>query len=124
MREENYETLYKYLYENNRDAVVYFNGATIIDANQAALDLFEVSKDEFIGKEIFEFSVSKEKTLERIQQRAQGISSFYTSEIKTPSGVKNIEVSSNPVNMWDCARLIQENGSLFTSVFLRPAPWP
>jgi PAS domain S-box-containing protein len=99
LREENYETLYKYLYENNRDAVVYFNGATIIDANQAALDLFEVSKDEFIGKEIFEFSVNREKTLERIQQRAHGISSFYTSEIKTPNGVKNIEVSSNPVNI-------------------------
>jgi PAS domain S-box-containing protein len=101
VREDNYETLYKYLNENNRDAVIYFNGSTILDANQAALDLFEVSPEEFIGKEIYEFSTEKEKTKERIKQRAQGISGFYSTKIITSSGVKDVEVSSTPVNIGD-----------------------
>lgn len=99
VREENYDTLYRTLYLNNRDAVITFRGPTVIDANQAALDLFEITREKFIGQEISEFSLDKEKTKERVKTRAKGIPGFYLSKIQTKSGVKDIEVSSTPVNI-------------------------
>ena len=98
MREENYEAQYRSLYQQNRDAVIYFNKTRIIDANQAALDLFEATIDEFIGKEIYDYTGDRAQALERAEKRSNGISESYNSEIKTGSGVKEIEVVSTPVN--------------------------
>ena len=98
MREENYEALYRSLYQQNRDAVIYFNKTTIIDANQAALDLFEATIDEFIGKEIYDYTGDRAQALERAEKRLHGIPESYNSEIQTGSGLKEIEVVSTPVN--------------------------
>ena len=98
VREDNYEALYRSLFQQNRDAVIYFNKTTIIDANQAALALFEATIDEFIGKEIHEYTDDREQAIERADKRSHGISGSYTSEIKTKHGIKEIEVVSTPVN--------------------------
>lgn len=99
MREDNYDTLYRSLYLNNRDAIITFHESTILDANRAALDLFEVTREEFIGREIYQFSINVEKTRQRIIDRSEGKGEFYTSAIKTKSGIKDIEVTSIPVDV-------------------------
>ncbi|MBD3172490.1 PAS domain S-box protein, partial [Candidatus Bathyarchaeota archaeon] len=99
MVKEKHESLYESLFKNNRDAVIFFNETTIVDANKSALDLFEVDPDEFIGHEIYEFTLDKEKANKRAERRLQGVSESFTTEIRTPKGVKELEVSSTAVNI-------------------------
>lgn len=94
---EKYEELYLSLFRANRDAVIFLNKSIIVEANQAALDLVELTRDEFIGKDIKLFSVNPELTAERIKERLQGISGFYTTTMKTGGTIKEIEVSSTPL---------------------------
>lgn len=101
MREDNYDTLYRSLYQNNRDAIITFNRAVIVDANKAALDLFEVIQEEFIGKEIYDFSVDPDRTRARVQLRDNGIAELYSTAVKTKRGIKEVEVTSIPVNVGD-----------------------
>ncbi len=99
MSEGKYEELYKSLFENNRDAVIFFNETTIVNANQSALDLFEVGREEFIGHELYEFTLDKEEIIERAKRRLQGVSESFTTKIDTPEGVKLLEVSATSVNI-------------------------
>ena len=96
---DNYEELYRSLFSANRDAVIFLNKSIIVEANQAALDLVEVTREEFIGKEITSFAVNPILTAERVKDRLKGISGFYTSTIKTGDTVKEIEVSSTPLKV-------------------------
>ncbi len=93
-----YETLYNSLFTNSRDAVIFFNKSKITAANKAALDLFESTQTEFIGKDISDFTQDSGEPNERMWKRP-GIPWFYTRQINTPSGVKDIEVTSTPVNI-------------------------
>jgi PAS domain S-box-containing protein len=79
--------------------VIFFNETTIIEANQSALDLFEVTLEEFIGHEIYEFTLDKENIIERVKQRLEGVSGFFTTKIHTPTGVKELEVSLSPATV-------------------------
>ena len=99
MAETDHKTLYESLFSTSRDAIIFFNGAMIINANQAALDLFEVTSDEFIGHQIYEFTKDKEDCRRRIERRLRGESEFYTGTIETRSGKKEIEVSSTAVSI-------------------------
>ena len=99
MNEEEYKTLYESLFDNNRDAIIFFNKTQITNANQAALNIFEVMFEEFIGHQIYEFTRDEETSKQRAENRLKGESEFYTSKITTRSGVKEIEVSSTPVNI-------------------------
>ena len=93
-----HESLYESLFNNNRDAVIFFNETTIVNANKSALDLFEVDPDEFIGHEIYEFTLDKEKANKRAERRQRGVSESFTTEISTPKGAKELEISSTAVN--------------------------
>ncbi len=99
MNEKEYETLYKSLFDNNRDAIIFFNGTQITNANNSALDLFEAKPDEFIGHQIYEYTRDEKQAKQRADNRLKSIPEFYTSRITTKTGVKEIEVSSSPVNI-------------------------
>ncbi|MCW4012807.1 MAG: PAS domain S-box protein, partial [Candidatus Bathyarchaeota archaeon] len=96
-----YKLLYNSLIENSRDAIILFKKTQIFNANQAALDIFEVTKEDFIDHHIYEFTQDKESSIKRAENRTKGEAEFYTSEIKTASGIKEIEVSSTPINVND-----------------------
>lgn len=91
--------LYESLFHDNGDAVIFFNGTKIVDANKAALDLFDIDNvNDFIGKEIYEYTHDEEETKTRAESRQKGLSEFYTRKIYTKKSVKEIEVSSTPIN--------------------------
>ena len=58
------EEKYRQLFENDSDAVMIFDAETgqFEDANQATLDLYGYSKDEFLGLNVEDISAEKEKT--------------------------------------------------------------
>lgn len=91
-------SLYRSLFDNNRDAVIFFNGTTIVNANKSAFKLFEVSPDEFIGQEIIEFTDDPEKSVKRAEERLRGLSGSFTTRIETPGGVKELEIASTAVD--------------------------
>ena len=99
MNEKEYKTLYESLFDNNRDAIIFFNKTQITNANQAALELFEVTPTQFIGHQIYEFTKDENASKKRAVKRLEGESEFYTSRITIKSGVKEIEVSSTPVKI-------------------------
>ncbi|MCW4013956.1 MAG: PAS domain S-box protein, partial [Candidatus Bathyarchaeota archaeon] len=86
------------LLKNSKDAIIFLKGTTIINANQKALDFFEVKKEDFIGREIYEFSQNKEQTQKRVEKRRQGILEYYTAELQTSNSLKEAEVYAIPVN--------------------------
>lgn len=98
MNIKDYELPLRSLFKNNHDGVIFYNKSTIIDANKTALDIHEVDREEFIGHDIYEFTLNKEKTLERTKKRLQGIPETYEAVIKTKSGIKEIEVSATPID--------------------------
>lgn len=104
MREENYETLYRSLYEKSRDAVIYLEDTTILDANNAAFDLFEVNPNELIGKDIQEFIGDQKQ--DHTKKALGEDSGVYTPEIKTKSDQKHIEITSIDVNLKDLSSFL------------------
>ncbi len=99
MAETDYKTLYESVFNINRDAIIFFNKTVITNANQTALELFEVSSDEFIGHNIYEYTHDEQTSKQRVERRLKGEPEFYLSSIETRSGRKEIEVSSTPVNL-------------------------
>jgi len=95
----NRNKLYASLFHDSRDAVIFFKGTRIVDANKAALDLFEVGNiNDFSGKEIYEYTRDETEAKRRAESKQKGLSESYTRKIYTKKGVKDIEVSSTPIN--------------------------
>lgn len=90
--------LYDNLLKNSKDAILFLKGTTIIDANQRALDFFEVKKEDFIGKEIFKFSQNKKQTKKRAEKRRKDIPEYYTATLQTPNSLREAEVYAIPID--------------------------
>ncbi|MCB2172640.1 PAS domain S-box protein, partial [archaeon] len=90
--------LYDNLLQNNKDAILFLKGTKIIDANQRALDFFEVKKEDFIGKEIYKFSQNKKQTKKRAEKRRKGIPEYYTATLQTPNSLREAEVYAIPID--------------------------
>jgi PAS domain S-box-containing protein len=63
------EERYRQLFENESDAVVVFDAETLKleDANQAALELFGYSKEQFLKRIILDISAEKQKTEKNVR---------------------------------------------------------
>jgi PAS domain S-box-containing protein len=63
------EERYRQLFENESDAVVVFDAETLKleDANQAALELFGYSKEQFLKRIILDISAEKQKTKKNVR---------------------------------------------------------
>jgi len=96
-----YESLYKSLFDNNRDAIIFFNKTEIVNANQSALDLFEETYENLIGKHIYDYTKKKTEALKRAESRVNGKPEFFNTEIHVKSGEKVLEVSATPVQFKD-----------------------
>ena len=68
------EEKYRQLFENESDAVMVFDAETgqFEDANQATLDLYGYSKDEFLKLKVEDISVEKEKTGSNVRKIRDG----------------------------------------------------
>ncbi|MBD3171393.1 GAF domain-containing protein [Candidatus Bathyarchaeota archaeon] len=99
MIKEYSETLYKILFQHIREAIIFLNKTTIINANQAALDLFQLTEKELIGREIYEFTENPEEDIRRTQKTLLGVPDNHTTTIHTPSGEREIEVLSTPLDI-------------------------
>lgn len=99
MIKEYSETLYKVLFQHIREAIIFLNKTTIINANQAALDLFQLPEKELIGREIYEFTENPEEDIQRTQKTLLGVPDNHTTTIQTPSGEREIEVLLTPVDI-------------------------
>ena len=93
--------LYRSLFDNNRDAIIFFKKTTIVNANKSAFRLFEVEPDDFIGHDIGEFFVNPEGADKKAEDRIIGVSGSFTTQIEVPSGVKAIEIASTAVEVED-----------------------
>ena len=98
MSERQSGILYDNLIKNSKDAILFLKGTKIIDANQRALDFFEVRREDFIGKEIYEFSQNEEQTQKRAEKRRKGIPEYYTATLQTSNSLKEAEVYAIPVD--------------------------
>ena len=68
------EDKYRQLFENDSDAVMIFDAETgqFEDANQATLDLYGYSKDEFLRLNVEDISAEKEKTRSHVKKIKEG----------------------------------------------------
>ncbi|MCB2171626.1 PAS domain S-box protein [archaeon] len=88
---------YESLFNNNRDGVLYFNEDIIVKANKTALEIFDAEENGLVGKSVFNFTLDKEESERRVEDRLRGIPELFTMEIKTKKGNKTIEVSATPI---------------------------
>ncbi len=117
MGETNNEELYRSLYNESRDGVIYFKGSTIVDANKAALSFFEVELEEFIGKEIHQFTGRRDESNETSIDKKHMLLGIQKLRIETKSGSKFVEVHLIPIqvgeySMYSIVRDITEKTQL------------
>ena len=102
------EAHYRTLFESAMDSIFIMEGETIIDANQATLEMFDVELDDFIGKTPFDFS--PEKQLDGRKTREKGLVYLASTERgkrqrfewihqRSDGSTFDVEVSLNPIDL-------------------------
>ncbi len=79
------ETRYRTIFESANDSIIIMDDEEFVDCNQKTLDLFNCSRDEFIGEPPWEFSPptqpdgrdSKKKAQEKIEAAMEGEPQFF-----------------------------------------------
>jgi PAS domain S-box-containing protein len=108
------EIRYRRLFESNRDGILMLDGASrkITDANPFMIELLGYSKEEFLGKELWEIGLLKDEEASRAAFRElqqKGYIRYTDLPLETKNGVRrNVEFISN-VYTEDNRQIIQCN---------------
>ena len=93
---------YRELFESANDAIVIFEpeNEIVLDANKKACEIYEIDKDELIGKSLVDFSVQIKEGKKRIKQtlRVRKDLIFKTRQISNKGKRILFEINASVIN--------------------------